>query len=381
MRLAYWIVSSSRFPGALGRSLSLVVLGIAARIVPEELRSQWREEWQGDFWHWMLKAAEANDPDARRALLDHTVIRRPRRLGRAFRNRFRQRAGIESSWAIPNCRFSPEFAAIALIAIASGGFSATRHLAARLPYRDPGRLVVLAQGPPVFGMRLGFRQVETDLFRRKSQTLSGIAAYSWHNGITYSARANSAIRLANVDPSFFEVLGVAAPTNRLAEDQFFVSRDYWQGALRADPSLGGRTYHRRWPSHAPGRSPARKVRFSFRAHRDLDVASGARASASSAPFVVREFARHRRAAGAGRHAIHCRQGTARSASAFQPGASQLYRAGDADRVSDYRNLQSYTWDLLSLLIALLVWPRRARCSIRAADFPAPIRPLLGIFRP
>jgi hypothetical protein len=354
MRLAYWIVSSSRFPGAFGRSLSRVVLSIAARIVPEERRGHWRDEWCGNFWHWMLKAAGTNDPDARRALLDHT-----RDAARAaWAARFETDSGsaqVSNFLGHPQLPLLAGLAALAIIALASGGFSATRHLAARLSYTDPSRLVVLAQGPPVFGMRLGFREVETELFRRKSQTLSGMAAYSWHNGTILTQRGNRSIRLANVDPSFFEVLGVATPISRLAGDEFFVSSDFWHGALRADPNLKGRAYIVDGrPMRLAGVLPAN---FEFLSAPIAVWTS--RPEPTPSPLLPRRL-----------WWVNLRGIVARLAPGVMPSAAVRELRGLQIRFSlarpnyvvqatpieylAYRNLQSYTWYLMSLLTALLL---------------------------
>jgi len=354
MRLAYWVVSSSRFPGALGRSLSRAVLSIAERIVPEELRAQWREEWCGDFWRWMLKASKAKDCDARRALLDHTrdAVRA------AWAARFETDSGVEQVSNLlgnPRLPLLAGLVLIALLAALSGGFSATRQLAARLPYIDPGRVVVLAQGPPVFGMRLGFRQVETDLFRRKSQTLSGMAAYSWHDGTIHTPRGNRAVRLANVDPSFFEVLGIATPASRLHQDEFFVSRDFWRMAFRGDQTLKGLTFV----------VDGRPMRFAGVLPASFEFLSAPIAVWTSRPEPPPSPLLSRRL-----WWVNLRGIVARLAPGVMPSAAaqelrdlqtrfSLARPNFTVHVTPieylaYRNLESYTWYLFSLLGALFV---------------------------
>ena len=59
-------------------------LHVAERIVPSELRGEWRTEWLGDLWHWTLRAANSSAPDARFALLTHTREAVSRRFTRAF---------------------------------------------------------------------------------------------------------------------------------------------------------------------------------------------------------------------------------------------------------------------------------------------------------
>jgi hypothetical protein len=228
--LSHWIVSfTCRF-----------ALRIAAKLVPGELRDCWREDWSGDLWRWTLHAAESGAPDARWALLVHTrdAIRA------AMHARFRSDPGSEElgDWlGSPKlCLLLGTFALIA-VAVASGGFSVTRHLAAGLPYRDPRSVVVLAQGPPVFGIRLGFRDAETEVFRQKSRTLAAVAAYSWHTVSIALDRRTRLVTSANVDSSFFDVLGVPAPVEHLAENEFLVSDEFWRRQLHGDPNRVGQT--------------------------------------------------------------------------------------------------------------------------------------------
>ena len=228
VRFLHWIVSFA----------CQFALRSAARLVPEELRGQWEAEWHGELWRWTRKAAESGTQDARWALLTHTrdAIRE------AIAARFHSDPGMDAvhDWlGNPRVCLASGAAAILAVGIASGGFSVTRHLAAGLPYRDPRNIVVLAQGPPVFGMRLGFRDAEANLFREKSKTLAGVAAYSWHTSSIVIGRTNRLVTSANVDSSFFDVLGVQAPVAHLAENEFLVSDEFWRHALRGDPNRVG----------------------------------------------------------------------------------------------------------------------------------------------
>jgi hypothetical protein len=210
----------------------------AARLVPGELRDEWRNEWLGSLWHWTLDAANAAAPDARWALLTHTrdAIRA------AIGARFRSDPGTEEIRSMigrPAVCLALGALSLLTVAVASRGFSVTRHLAAGVPYRDARNVVVLAQGPPVFGIRLGFRDIETDLFRDKTKTLAAVAAYSWHPAMVSFRRGRRLVEAANVDASFFDVLGVQAPVARLREDEFLASYDFWRDELRGDPNRVG----------------------------------------------------------------------------------------------------------------------------------------------
>ena len=166
--------------------------------------------------------------------------RSPRRLSRALSQRPRYR-GIERFLGHPTLPLCLVFGVLALVAvaIASHGFSVTRHLAAGVSYRDPRNVVILAQGPPVFGIRLGFRDLEANLFRDKAKTLSAVAAYSWHSATITLRRGPRLVKLANVDPSFFDVLGVHSPVEHLQENEFLASYDFWRDTLHGDPNRVG----------------------------------------------------------------------------------------------------------------------------------------------
>lgn len=213
------------------------VLHVAASIVPGEMRDEWRHEWLGDLWRWTLEAANSSAPDARFALLTHTRDA----LRAAIQARFQSELGLEevrSTLGRPGLCLALGVLSIVAVAIASRGFSVTRHLAAGVPYRDPHSVVVLAQGPPVFGIRLGFRDAETTLFRQKSKMLAGVAAYSWHTASVATGHGKRLVEAANVDSSFFDVLGV--PVGHLKEDEVFVSYDFWRRELRGDRTLLGK---------------------------------------------------------------------------------------------------------------------------------------------
>ena len=213
-------------------------LQTAARLVPGELRGEWRTEWLGPLWRWTLDAAESGTSDARWALLRHT--REATRA--AFQSRFRSDPGTEElrDWlGRPAACLALGGLMLIAVGVASRGFSVTRHLAAGVPYRDARNVVVLAQGPPVFGIRLGFSDVETNLFRDKAKTLAAVAAYSWHSSSLSLDHGRRIVESANVDASFFDVLGVRAPVERLREDEYLVSYGFWNGQLRGDPNRVG----------------------------------------------------------------------------------------------------------------------------------------------
>ena len=227
-RIVQWIFSFS----------CRCALRVAARLVPGELRDEWQADWSGPFWRWTLQAAESGTPDARWALLTHTrdAVRA------AALARFHSDPGVEQlrDWCgNPKLCLALGALFVLSVGIASHGFAVTRQLVSGLSYRDPRSVVVLAQGPPVFGIRLGFSDAETNVFREKSKTLASIAAYSWHTTSVFIDGHKRLVPSANVEAPFFEVLGVRSPVEHLADNEFLVSDEFWRNQLRGDPNRVG----------------------------------------------------------------------------------------------------------------------------------------------
>lgn len=208
---------------------------LAEKLVPARLRDEWREEYTGTFFEWTLDAAASGTPDSRFALLGHTR--------RALRSALRARFSAEQ-FGTPAFCLGFGAALLVFLAIASGGFQVLRHYARPLKYREPDRVVVLAQGPPFFGIRLGFRDRELYEFREHSHSLEGVATYSWSSTVFHSARGEREITAAEAGPEFFNVLGagpsMGQPLSGL--DSFLASYDFWKNDLGADPAAIGRSY-------------------------------------------------------------------------------------------------------------------------------------------
>lgn len=209
-----------------------MILRFADKLVPSRLREDWREEYTGAFFEWALEAAEQGTPDSRFALLGHTR--------RAVRSALRARFSAEQ-FGTPTFCLGAGAALLIFIAIASGGFQVLRHYARPLKYREPDRVVLLAQGPPFFGIRLGFRDRELYEFREHSKTLEGVATYNWNTTVFQSTRE---ITAAEVGPQFFNVLGVGPSFGQDFDGPgtFLASYDFWKAELGADSGAIGRHY-------------------------------------------------------------------------------------------------------------------------------------------
>jgi predicted permease len=159
-------------------------------------------------------------------------------------------------YAVRTLRKSPGFTAVALLTLALGIganaaiFSAVYGVLIRpLPFRDPGRLVVLNETTP----RVGTVSVSYPNFldwRDQSRTFSEMAAVCGvHFNLAGIAHPENLHGLA-VSPSFFSITGVrpilgraftAAEEKPGAAPVVLLSYPLWQSRFGADPNVPGRT--------------------------------------------------------------------------------------------------------------------------------------------
>ena len=222
-------------------ALNSWLLRAAGAIVPRSLRRDFDEQFGGPLWEFMLFAASAGTPDSRLALADH--------LHRAWRFALRARFSRDF-FGSPWFCLGTGAALVVGLAILSGGLPAIRRLTHPLPYRDADKIVVLAQGPPFFGTRMGFRDRETEVFRAHPETLASVAAYTWTSSVIALARGHREVTVAEIGPQFFDVLGVAPALGQGLErtadadgdETFLASDDFWRRELRATAAAVGQKF-------------------------------------------------------------------------------------------------------------------------------------------
>ena len=120
-----------------------------------------------------------------------------------------------------------------------------RHFTHGLSYRDPDRVVVLAQGSPFFGIRLGFRDRETEVFRTRSQLARRRGhLYVDQHRVPVAARPPRNRSPPKSGPQFFNVLGVGpSPRQGLnGPETFLASYDFWKSQLGASPAAVGQSF-------------------------------------------------------------------------------------------------------------------------------------------
>ncbi|MEO8052864.1 MAG: ABC transporter permease [Acidobacteriota bacterium] len=218
--------------------LPLVCRGLvwtAEKLVPASDRDEWRDEYSGQLWQWTLDAAIAGTGDSRFALKAHTR----RAVRAALRTRF-----CTEQFGTPTFCLSAGGSLILLLAVLSGGFRVLRHVTPSLSYRDPQQVVVLAQGPPIFGIRLGFRDRDTQVFRSRAHSVESVATYMWSTTVFQADGRYREIVAAETGPQFFDVLGVGPSlgTGLDGPDSFLASYDFWKSQLGASRSALGERF-------------------------------------------------------------------------------------------------------------------------------------------
>ncbi|MBL9214796.1 MAG: ABC transporter permease [Opitutaceae bacterium] len=153
---------------------------------------------------------------------------------------------------------NPGFTAAALATLTLGigastaMFSVVNSVLLRpLPYRDPGRLVILSSDLPLHGITdssSGYANI--DDWRKASRTLRHLAAFDGSNAIVTDARGEARnVSAAFVSASVFDALGVAPALGRpftaeecaRGEGVAVLSDEAWRRYFGPDPGAIGRT--------------------------------------------------------------------------------------------------------------------------------------------
>ncbi|MDQ5837189.1 MAG: ABC transporter permease [Acidobacteriota bacterium] len=152
----------------------------------------------------------------------------------------------------------PGFAALAVLVTALGVgantaiFSVVDAVLLRpLPYREPGRLVLLHESLPRLGWSLlNVSPAEYLDYKEQNRTLSGVAAFEGVSRNLTGQGEPSRVEAERVSPELFALLGVAPARGRAFtpdEDQpgknqvVVLSQGLWRRQFGADPSVIGKT--------------------------------------------------------------------------------------------------------------------------------------------
>ncbi|HYL06229.1 MAG TPA: ABC transporter permease [Thermoanaerobaculia bacterium] len=243
---------------AIRRSLAAVKGLFVRRRLEAELDEELR-------FHLAMEAAEqarrgaSREEAQRQAMLKLGGLEATKEAARSARGYRRlETLGQDVRFALRLLRRSPGYAATVVLALALGigantaMFSVVRGVLLReLPYRQPGRLVVLHQRDPrAVTMDQQFSVPDIEDLRRRTRSFSGLAEYHsmWFNllGGTEPERVQTGVVSAN----FFGVLGTRALLGRTfspdddkpgAPPVLVFSHAYWRRSWGGDPAVIGKT--------------------------------------------------------------------------------------------------------------------------------------------
>jgi hypothetical protein len=224
---------------------SRLLLWAAAWLVARRAREDWRKEWQGEIWWWISTQPNAGrTPRERLALLAHCSGAIPD-AACLWHSDEHPRADLRG----PGACLTFCVAVIACIAVFSGGFGDTRRSleAAFRPQHD--NLAILSQTGPFMGQQRGVPPRKVAYWDARSQSLDGVAIYSWYRSAAGTDRASLAdVPAAKVGARFFSLLRTKPYLGRLfaAGDPHscgscvVLSHDFWK-RLGGDRAVIGRS--------------------------------------------------------------------------------------------------------------------------------------------
>ena len=213
---------------------SLWMIRAAALLVPSQRREEWTKEWLAELHYAELHYAQERAGEAQSYAFARGAFHDALWQQRDFWTLKRTARLAQSPWFC----LAALAAVLLLLALASGFLPLTRLALQPLPYRDAGRIVTVAQAGTI-ATRTGVLGEDIALWRDKSQTIDGIAAYQWDRGE----------KTAAVTGNFFEVLGAStgfrgcASPEENGERCVVLSYDYWRGSgRRAYVTVEGKPY-------------------------------------------------------------------------------------------------------------------------------------------
>ena len=230
------------------------LLALAAALVPDAARADWRREWEAELWyHERRLRADLSRPRAAARLawrLGGAIVHAAWLRQRLWR---RDMIGQDLRHAVRMMAVRPALTAavVATVALGVGAntavFSVVHAALFRpLPFDDPDRLVVAWPERRQALSRPEYRDV-----RDMSRSFDGLAAVNGRSSFSLTG-AGEAARLTGVYASanFFDLLGVGAALGRTFlpdEDQpgqdgvVILSHGLWQRLFGGDPAVLGRT--------------------------------------------------------------------------------------------------------------------------------------------
>jgi hypothetical protein len=227
---------------------SRLLLAAASRLVPRELRADWRREWEAEVWWWLEGQPDSRSLAARLRLAAH--CRGAFADARCLRRESSGETGGEAGWLrSPGGVLAAVALLLALVVAASGGLRRTREAWRGAPFPESGRLAALAQVGPFMGWRAGVPAKRIAYWNARSQSTFGIAMVEpYKTDATAGDWNERGLQAASVGPEFFSTLGVRAAAGRLFNKDdaqgcrgcAVVSYGLWLRIAGRDVQTGGR---------------------------------------------------------------------------------------------------------------------------------------------
>jgi len=223
------------------------LLAAAARLVPRELRADWRREWEAEVWWWLEGQPDGRSMETRLRLAAH--CRGAFADARCLRRAREAPRGRVAAWLrTPGGCLAALVVLLAAATAASGGLRRTRAAWRGAPFPESDRLAVLSQTGPFMGWRAGVPAKRVEYWNARSQTTAGIAIFiPYRTDIAAAGWRARGAHAASVGAEFFSTLGTSAAVGRLftkedagsCGDCAVVSWDIWRRAAGGSLTLGG----------------------------------------------------------------------------------------------------------------------------------------------
>ena len=224
---------------ACGRTLD-----VAALLVPERARLDWKREWKSELWHqWQSinLPGERSGPEAWRLYRNC--------LG-AFADawwQFTEADGLAASLAekarSPSVCLTSLGLLLAFWFCITGWLPATRVVFHPLPYANGNHIALISRTGRIEAVRRGIPVALAELWAEGNRSISQLAicSFATRRNITVSGRRVRAISIA-ATPNLFDVLGLPLQGISAAgrHSGVFVSHRFWERQLGGDPQAAGR---------------------------------------------------------------------------------------------------------------------------------------------
>jgi hypothetical protein len=237
-----------RFPGPVQRTFASCrsLIWLASWIVPSRPRTEWRESWTKQAWHWCQFLAETGqlNRDKKLELARFCWSAFPSAFWLRFDKPdfYRRKERLRRSPS--TCLFAIALAVVILI-LFSGIIPAVRSLVSS-PIPNPDQVCVIS-------LNGKFRRVRSETLLdlaaawKGSKLIKDVAAFSWGATTMVAPKRTIPILSAQVAPEFFEVLDLRADLGRTfhAGDEngcsgcVVLSHELWRLQFQSDPSIVG----------------------------------------------------------------------------------------------------------------------------------------------